>query len=195
MKRMILLPLLILMLLAPRGAWGATQIGVRGGYSHATGDVFEGSGDIGGGGLYGVIASIGLFAIIDLEFAYERYTTEFDLDEEAFEDVFVGEDATYEDQAYLFTGLLDLGPLLGPLSLHAGGGFSLHDIRLKDIEQIPDQIDPDRSDWEWHLVGGASLRIPGLPLRGYAEYRYQNVQGDDNPTYSSIYAGINLYLD
>ena len=66
--------------------------------------------------------------------------------------------------------------------------------RMPDLD-IPDEIDPERSDWEWHVLGGIGLRLPGLPLRGYAEYRYQNVQGDDSPTYSSIYGGLNLYLD
>jgi hypothetical protein len=183
------------MLLLPQGAWGATQLGIRGGYSHASGDVFQGSGDVGGGGLYGVVASIGMFSIVDVEFAYERYTTDFKLETDVFEDVFLGDEVSYEDQAYHFTGLLNLSTGASLLGLYGGGGFSIHEIRLKNFDEIPDEIDPERSDWEWHLVGGVGLRLGDLPLRGYAEYRYQNVQGDDSPTYSSIYAGLNLYLD
>jgi hypothetical protein len=180
--------------LVPSSVWGATQLGVRGGYSHATGDVFKGSGDVGGGGLYGFVASLGLFPLVDLEFAYERYTNEFEFDTEAFGDTFRGQ-ADYEDQAYLFTGILNLSAGASPLGFYGGGGFSLHEIRLKNVEDLPDEIDPERSDWEWHVLGGLGLRLAGLPLRAYAEYRYQNIQGDDSPTYSSIYAGLNLYLD
>jgi hypothetical protein len=195
LRRILLFPLILGMLLVPHGVQGATQLGIRGGYSHATGDVFEGSGDVGGGGLYGVVASIGLFSMVDVEFAYERYTTDFELDAGVFEDVLLGDEVSYEDQAYIFTGLVNLSPGGNPLGFYGGGGFSIHEIRLENFEEIPDEIDPERSDWEWHLVGGVGLRLGSLPLRGYAEYRYQNVQGDDSPTYSSVYAGLNLFLD
>jgi hypothetical protein len=191
---------LVIILLVPVCGWGATQIGVRGGYSHASGDLFEGSGDIGGAGIYGVVVSMGLLPRIDVGFAYERYTSSFDFQRAAFQDAFFGGEAEYEDQAYVFTGTLNLGTPGSPLDLYGGGGFSLHEMNLKiktddDVGDYLDRIGGDRSDWEWHLVGGLGLRLPSLPFRAYAEYRYSNVQGDDNPTYSSVYGGLNLYLD
>ncbi len=44
-------------------------------------------------------------------------------------------------------------------------------------------------------MGGIQVKLPILPLLAYAEYRYQDVTGKHNPSYSSIYAGLNLYLN
>lgn len=204
MIRRIYLTLLVAVLASAPAARAATQLGVRGGYSHAAGDLFSGSGGLGGDGIYGFVASIGLVSNFDLEFAYERYTKEFSFDHAAAEDVFFGGKGTYEDQAYLLTGKIHLPLVGGPLGLYGGGGGSLHRIDL-DVdadagsgesvdEYIEDQIDGARNEWEWHLVGGLQFRLPVLPLLAYGEYRYQDVTGKHNPSYSSIYAGLNLYL-
>lgn len=200
MKRTIAFALLSLLLIGAGMAHAATQIGVRGGWSHASGNIFDGSGDVGGGGIYGIAVSMGIFPAVDVEFAYERYTNEFTFERAAYEDVFFGGEGTFENQAYIFTGKLNLTSAVNPLGFYGGGGFSLHEMDLEiestdeSVGDYLDRIGGDRSDWEWHLVGGVGVRILGLPLRAYAEYRYQNVQGDDNPSYSSIYAGLNLFL-
>lgn len=182
----------------PAASLGAIQLGLRGGYAHASGNLFAGSGNPGGGGLYGAVASVGLLPSIDLEFAYERYTKDFNFSQEANEGTFFKAD--YEDQAYLLTGKLHL-PLIGaPLGLFGGGGMSLHQIDLKVDTRDPSFADyvrglsDTRNEWEWHLVGGAQLKLPVLPLVAYAEYRYQDVTGKYGPKYSSIYGGLNLYL-
>lgn len=199
------LALLTISILSAHAAVAATQLGIRGGYAHATGDLFPGSGGLGGDGIYGYVASIGLLTAVDLEFAYERYTKEFSFDHAAASDVFFGGKGTYKDQAYLMTGKLHLPMAGGPLGLYGGGGGSLHKIDLKVEaddgsdpsvgDYIQSQLDDARNEWEWHLVGGVQLKLPGVPILGYAEYRYQDLAGKHNPSYSSIYAGVNLYLE
>jgi hypothetical protein len=205
MIRRICLALLGILLASAPAAMAATQLGVRGGYSHAAGDLFQGSGGLGGDGIYGFVASIGLLPALDLEFAYERYTKKFSFDRAAAEDVFFGGKGTYKDQAYLLTGKIHL-PLVGaPFGLYGGAGGSLHRIDLhvnadagsdESVDgYIHSQIDGARNEWEWHLVGGLQLKLPVLPLLAYAEYRYQDLSGKHNPSYSSIYGGLNLYLN
>ena len=94
MKRAIGIAVFAIMLIATTGAHAATQIGVRGGWSHASGNIFEGSGNVGGGGIYGVVVSMGLFPAVDVEFAYERYTNDFDFEKAAYQDVFFGGEGT-----------------------------------------------------------------------------------------------------
>jgi len=195
----------VLVLAAPTSVPAATELGVRGGWANATGDVFAGSGNVGSSGIYGLVVSIGLFSSVDLEFAYERYTSDFSF-KDALTDgqkAFNG-DAEYEDQAYILTGKLNLPLLAAPFGLYVGGGFSLHELDLKvdsdesddsEIEEYLKQIGGDRSEWDWHAVGGLGWKLPALPLRAYAEYRYQNIQDDESPSYSSVYAGLNLYME
>ena len=189
---------LCLSLVAAGGAAAAMQLGVRGGYAHATGDVFGGSGDLGGGGLYGVVASLELVSMLDLEFAYERYTKEFSFDDAVRDGKPFFGDAEYEDQAYLLTGKVHLIKLLPtPLGLYGGGGVSLHSIDLNvdsgDELSVPD-FGREENEFEWHIVIGTDLKLPVVPILAYAEYRYQNVTGGDTPKYSSVYAGVNLHL-
>jgi hypothetical protein len=193
-----------LLIVSASAAIAAPQVGVRGGWAHATGDIFAGSGDLGGDGIYGFVASMGFLPMVDLEFAYERYTTDFTFSSAAYEDTFFGGKGTYKDQAYLFTGKFHI-PLPGfPLGLYGGAGGGLHKIDM-DVTPSGGELDPSLDDyvnqlgevqneWEWHLVGGAQIKLGSLPLLAYAEYRYQDLSGSDTPSYSSIYAGLNLYL-
>ncbi len=185
-------------LLVPAAAPAATQLGLRGGWAHASGDLFPGSGSPGGGGLYGVVGSVGILPTIDLELAYERYTKDFKFSQEAYQGTFFNAD--YEDQAYLLTGKLHL-PLIGaPFGFYGGGGASLHKIDLNvdssnpSFQDYAQGVSDSRNEWEWHLVGGAQFKLPIVPLLAYAEYRYQDVTGKYGPSYSSIYGGLNLYL-
>jgi hypothetical protein len=202
MFRRVLLVLIIVSAANGSPAAAATQVGVRGGWAHATGDVFQGSGGIGGDGVYGFIASVGLLPMIDLEFAYERYTTDFSFSDAAYNSVFFDGKGDFKDQAYLLTGKAHLPLIGGPFSFYGGGGGSLHRIDLKvhpdegtpDSLEIEDHFSDERNEWEWHLVGGVDFKLPILPLLVYAEYRYQDVTGKHNPSYSTVYGGLNLYL-
>ncbi|MFB3909944.1 MAG: hypothetical protein ACE15D_16250 [Candidatus Eisenbacteria bacterium] len=199
---LLLLPFaIVLEVLVPGPVVAATQIGIRGGWSHASRDVFPGSGDLGGSGLYGFTGSIGLLPMLDVEFAYERYTNDFSFDSAHFEDTLFGGKGSYEDQAYLVTGKLHLPFLAAPFGLYAGGGGSLHHINFHvtaaddSFDDIADQLGDERNEWEWHIVAGSSFRIPVLPVAAYAEYRFQNVSGNGAPRYHSIYGGLNLVFE
>ena len=183
---------------APGIAGGA--VGVRGGWSHASGDVFDGSGDPGSGGIYGFTVALGIVPMLDAEFAYERYTSDFDFRAASLEDAFFGGKASYDDQAYLLTGKLHL-PLIGGmtgLGLYGGAGINLHRIDLsvksqdEDWEAYAERISGEDDQRGWHLVGGVQWKFPAFPLALYGEYRYQGIRGSDTPNYSSIYAGLNL---
>lgn len=186
----------VIMLLAAAPV-DALQIGVRGGYAKADGDLFDGSGPVGSGGLYGVAAVIPLLPRIDLELAYERYTSEFEPDRLLQEQPFVN-GAEFIDQSYLITAKLRLiDPAASPLGIYGGGGASLHAIEVEfeggDLE-IPD-FDPDDEEFAWHAVAGIDVELPSLPFVLYAEYRFQDIQGDTKPRFNSVYAGVNLVLE
>ncbi len=106
-------------LLCAGSAGAGVQLGVRGGYAHATGELFPGSGQLGGEGLYGVAMSVGLMPTVDIEVAWERYRKTFTFEEAAFEESFFGGDGSYEDQAYLVTGKIHL-PIGGIVGLYGG---------------------------------------------------------------------------
>jgi opacity protein-like surface antigen len=181
------------------GAGAAVQLGVRGGYAHAEGDLFPGSGNMGGNGLYGVAMAVDLMPAVGLEVAWERYQKDFHFDEASFENSFFGGSGSYEDQAYLVTGKLHL-PLGGLLGLYAGGGGALHRIDLSvesddpNVQDYVDHLSDQNQDWEWHVLAGAQFSLPVLPLLLYGEYRFQNVTGDQDVRYNSVYAGLNLVL-
>ncbi len=156
MIRRVHLLLLVLFAVWVPGAYAATQLGIRGGYAHASGDLFKGSGALGGDGIYGFAASIGLLTAVDLEFAYERYTTDFTFDSAAAEDVFFGGKGTYKDQAYLLTAKIHI-PLIGaPLGLYGGGGGSLHKIDLSVHADARGPIHPSRTTSTIRSTGTAT---------------------------------------
>ncbi len=175
---------------------GALQIGVRGGYAKADGEIFDGSGSLGSGGLYGLVGSLPLLPMIDLEFAYERYTADFDFDRVVQDQPF-STDAEYLDHSYLLTAKLSLvDPAGTPFGLYAGAGGSLHaiDLELDDDFDLPG-FDTDENEFAWHIVAGLDLRLPSLPMLLYAEYRFQELDIGDKPRFNSIYAGLNLVLE
>ncbi|MBD3161483.1 MAG: hypothetical protein GF346_04680 [Candidatus Eisenbacteria bacterium] len=191
----------VALLFAGGSARGAAEIGVRAGWLDANGEVFPGSGEIGDGGVYGFVLALGLVPEIDVEFAYERYRQEFSFERGIFEETFFEGEGEFEDQAYLFTAKLHLPLLTGPLDLYGGGGGSLHEIDLHvdseeaGVEEIIDALSEERSEWAWHVVAGAGLRLPPLPVRFYGEVRFNDVAGENTPNTASVYAGVNLYLD
>ncbi len=200
MKRaLVMLGFLCTALLCAGSAEAVVQLGARGGYAHAAGDLFPGSGQLGGSGLYGVVMSVGLMPTVDIEVAWERYRKEFTFEEAAFEDSFFGGDGNYEDQAYLVTGKLHL-PIGGILGLYGGGGGGLHRIDLSvksddpTVQEYLDQLNEIDRDWEWHAVAGAQIKLPSVPILIYGEYRFQNVTGGADVRYNSVYAGLNLFL-
>jgi len=199
MKRAIYLGAIFLgLLIVCADARAALDIGVRGGYAHATGDVFEGSGDVGGGGLYGIVAGLGFTDALQLELAYEHYTKDFSFDEAVHGGTIFFGDGKYEDQAYLLTGKVQFFRLVPtPIGLYGGAGVSLHslDITVDSGEATVPDFGEKKNEFEWHLVAGAGLRVPGLPLRAYGEYRYQNITGSADIRFSSLYAGVNLVLE
>lgn len=189
------------LLLAGGPALGAAELGIRAGWLDARGEVFQGSGEIGGGGVYGLTLALGLVPRIDVEFAYERYRQEFSFERGVFQQTFFEGEGEYQDQAYLLTGKLRFPVLAGPFDLYAGGGASLHQIELDleseegGIEEVLEALGGDREEWAWHVVAGAGLRVPGLPLRLYAEARFNDVGDKETPNTASVYGGLNLYLE
>lgn len=193
--------LAVLVVCGASPAYGEVQIGLRGGWSHARGDLFTGSGDPGSAGIYGVALGCGILERLDLEVAYERYAKEFAFDHGVFESTLFHGRVDYENQAYLLTGKIELPLFLKPFGLYGGGGGSLHQIQVTvepedaGLSTIAEQLSEERNEWEWHLVGGLALRLPSTPLLTYAEYRYQDVSGTHGLSYASVYAGLNLVLE
>lgn len=173
----------------------ALEIGVRGGYSDAGGEVFDGSGDVGSGGLFGAVAALPILPAIDLEIAYERYASEFDLDDPIdWQPLETG--AEYVDQSFLATMKFHLFGGAGPVGIYGGAGASLHSIDLEFKGGVePPDLEPDDNDYAWHAVAGIDVRLPEAPLLLYGEYRFQNIEGKEMPRFHSVYAGLNLVLE
>jgi hypothetical protein len=191
------LTILILLALSTPADAVLLQLGLRGGYAHTSGEVFSGSGDPGGSGLYGVVASLSPIPGLEAEFAYERTTTEFDFTGAAYEDAFFDGSADLEQQLYALTAKGHI-PIAGPLvSLHVGAGVSSHRLDLAidsdaDLGEAFDSIARDRDEWAWHAVAGLGVGLGSLPLRAYGEARYEDIGGTVTPTVSSVYAGLNF---
>lgn len=200
MRRDLALGIVCALVLTPHGARAATQIGVRGGYASVKGEVFPGSGDMGGGGLYGLTLTLGLVPKIDLEFAWERYQQDFSFSEAAFEETFFGGEGSYETQNLLLTGKLHL-PIGGLFGIYGGFGASLQRADLSvdsddpSVQDYLDQIDGLSQEAAWNLSTGIQFKIPEVPLLIYGEYRYQDVTGGSDVRSSSAYAGLNLYWE
>lgn len=192
--------LLSIALFVPAVSVAAVQVGARGGYAHARGDVFPGSGSLGGSGLYGFTFAFGVLPHIDLEMAWERYRKEFHFSEAEFEESFFAGRGKYEDQAYLLTGKIGL-PLATLLDLYVGGGGSLHHADLTIQSDGPTarafvrKVNGIRDDWEWHAVIGTQLRIAKSPVLAYGELRFQDITGETDLRTNSVYAGLNLVFE
>lgn len=165
-------------------------LGVRGGYYHSTGDIFKGSGDLGGNGLWGVVGTIGMLPTVDFEFAYERYTKDFDTNE------IPARQGSFQDNAYLLTAKfrLPITPVISPLWFHAGVGAGLHDLKITGaIDQTTQEVITEtKSQGEWHAVAGADVKV--APFVFYGEYRFQDLTEKQGPRFHSVYAGLNLRI-
>lgn len=174
-----------------KDAAASVQLGVRGGYYNSTGDIFEGSGNVGGNGLWGVTGAVSLLLPLEIEFAYERYTKDFDTNQ------IPSGSGTFRDNAYLLTGKLRLPitPPMSPIWFHAGAGVGLHHIETSGgIDQRTNEIITEAKDQgEWHGVAGADVKLGSFHF--YGEYRFQDVTEKDGPRFHSVYAGVNLYLE
>jgi hypothetical protein len=176
-------------------AGAAVQVGGRAGYYHSTGDVFKGSGNLGGNGLWGLAASVSILLPIDVEFAYERYTKDFSFNQGT--NIPIGGSAKYIDNAYLLTGKVKV-PILGPVSplwFHLGAGTGLHHIETNTDspnQAVRDAINQTQNQGEWHAVAGADIKLSSLLV--YGEYRFQDVTEKHGPRFNSIYAGVNLFF-
>ncbi|MFN8548948.1 MAG: hypothetical protein U0527_13510 [Candidatus Eisenbacteria bacterium] len=67
---------------------------------------------------------------------------------------------------------------------------------LGTIDDWLAQAEKDRSDVEWHGLGGASLQLGAArPFRSSAKERYRDITGDQGLQGWAAYAGFNLRLD
>jgi len=192
------------------------QLGARAGYADLQGDVFRGSGDLSGTGLFGIQAIFSALPRVNLCLAGEAKNDKLtfsgagDLSEQ-----FNGK-AEWRDLGLYASLHLHLIPIgVGPLGLYAGGGGGVHftEMTLSDVtsstpksaagplgaagpvDDFIKQVEEKKSDFAWHLLAGTSFSLPVLPLAVFAEVRFEDVTGDFTPRGYSAYAGLNLSLD
>ncbi|MFH1143146.1 MAG: hypothetical protein V1774_01210 [Candidatus Eisenbacteria bacterium] len=189
-----------LALIAPAGA--VTWVGVRYGFSDASGDLFEGSGDLGNGDLVGVHLGLGLLPLIEIEVAGEYVSDELRFEEGVFEGLETAGKADFEDLTLYLTGRFDLlsVPLL-PLKGYLGGGMNVHyaDVDVEPAEGVSEDLEEAIEDATgqktrvgWHAVGGVRLGLGGLPAAAFLEGRYSDPFKSDVPHSKSLYAGLSL---
>jgi hypothetical protein len=193
---------------APAAAGGHTAVGVRYGYNDASGDLFEKSGDLGGGDLIGIHLIVSLLPLIELEAAGEYVSDELNFDEGVFEGIEAAGKADYEDLTLYLTGKLDVLTIpIFPIKGYIGGGFNVHyaDLTVDDAEPVSgttedleaaiEKVTGEKTRVGWHAVAGLRLSFAALPASFFLEGRVMNpFEGDGVPDSKSVYAGVSLQL-
>jgi hypothetical protein len=209
---------LLFLILGAAGLGGAparassAAVGVRYGWADATGELFEGSPDLGGCDLVGVQLGIGLASILQVEVAGEYVSQPFDFARGLFAGVEAAGRGDYQDLTLLATARLQIFTMTFlPLKLYAGGGANVHyaNLELHDVTEVPsarfgtgDLEDAIRdvagktTQVGWHLVAGTRLAFTGFPFSFFLEGRYQDPfkRDDGVPTSKSVYLGAELSL-
>jgi len=197
-----------LLALPQAAAAGVSSVGVRYGYNDASGDLFEKSGDLGGGDLVGIHLAIGLLPLFEIEAAGEYVSDRLSFDEGVFQGIEAAGKADYEDLTLYLTGRLDLlqVPIL-PIKGYLGGGFNVHyadisvvdaeplDGAAEDFEEAIEEVTGEKTRVGWHAVAGLRLAFTALPASLFLEGRVMDPFEEDGvPNSKSIYAGFSLKL-
>ncbi len=187
------------------------EFGPRIGYARLDGDLLDGHAQPDDLRIFGCQLRFNLSTGTTLELAGEATSDKFDFEDVAHPDQLVSGRAKWEDLAVYASLHFDLLHL-GPISAYAGGGAGLHFNKIDVIESAPstqgraaaptDEVDDwlhkvekDRSDVEWHGVGGAQLDLGASPISIFGEGRYRDITGDHGLKGWAGYAGFNLRLE
>ncbi len=200
-------------LLLPGVSAAMGRVGARYGWSDASGDIFTGSGDLGGTDLIGLQLSLDLLALLEVEAAGEYVSEEFEFTDGVFQATKAAGRGDYEDFTFFLSAKLDLLELpLFPLKGYVGGGLNVHwiDVTVNEVAsqlrpvaaaRITDELEDaikdvtgDSSEIGWHAALGVRLAVPGGPVSLFVEGRYMEGLDDTVPTSKSLYAGFTLGL-
>jgi len=200
-----------ILLAAPAFA-GSSSVGVRYGWADASGDLFQGSPDLGGCNLAGVQLGLDLLPLVQVEVAGEYVSQSFGFAEGLFAGIKATGKGDYEDLTLFVTGRANLLSLFVlPVKGYVGGGANVHyaDVKIKDATQVlgPGVLSGDLEDAirkatgkttrvGWHLVAGLRLAFTGFPASVFLEGRYQDPFKRDQgvPTTKSLYVGLSFNL-
>lgn len=217
--RRVALAVILTLVTSVRAHGGAFELGGRAGFADLSDDVFEGAHDLGSMHLLGGQVLLGLGARLSIEVAGEVTSEEIEFRDEGLAgEIFEGK-AEWEDRAIYTSLRLHLLPIaLGAATLYAGGGGGVHFTEANVIDPVPvgrsgegtqegarasggdptqdwiDDLEGEKEQVEWHLLGGVSLRPQAVPFTFFGEVRYQDVTEKQGPSGYALYAGLNLRL-
>lgn len=200
-----------LALVAPRAGAAALEFGPRLGYADLKGDLLDGKAEPGKLKIFGCQVRMQLSNATTLEVAGEATSEKFDFEDAGDPNQLIHGKAKWDDLALYASLHLEL-LAVGPISVYGGGGGGLHFSQIDVIEAAPgngnrgtstlDAIDDwlakaekDRSDVEWHGLGGAALQLGSSAFSVFGEGRYRDITGDHGLEGWAAYAGLNLRLD
>jgi hypothetical protein len=205
-------------------AAGSSAVGLRYGWMDARGDLFEGSGDLGGGDMVGIQLEVGLLPTLSLEAAGEYVNNKLEFSHALFDDIAAQGDVDYEDVTLYLTGRwYALTFMALPLKVYGGGGLHVHyaDVTVEnateaiapkrglasppaahratgdtagDLERAIEDATGARTRVAWHMVAGVRLDPPGSPIVLFVEGRYAEPFEEDLPKVKSVYAGLSIRL-
>jgi hypothetical protein len=199
------------------------RVGLRVGWSDASGEVLQGGGALGGTDMVGIHLAADLLSLLEIEIAGEYINEEFGFSEAVLEGVKAAGKGDFEDITMLATARIDLLRLAPfPVQGYVGGGLNVHwtDLQLRDVveatqrrpvpsvagpaylgapgteelEEAVEKVAGENSEAGWHLVAGLRLSSPGLPVALFLEGRHLDGFSDGVPESRSVYAGFSLGL-
>jgi hypothetical protein len=190
-------------------ACAGAAFGFRVGRSDVRGDLFRGSGSVGGVGMFGLQGILPVAGPVSLVLAGEYVSDSLHFRGAGDPGATFAGSAHWQDLAVYASLRVRLLPVaLGPVGIYAGGGTGARmsqvrfgsDVPLVHVperEGIGDFIrkaEKSRTNLSWHLLAGGSVGLPVFPLSVFAESRFEDVSGHFQPHGLSVYAGLNLEL-
>lgn len=205
-------------------AWGEAAVGVRYGWLDAKGDLFEGSGDLGGGDLVGIQLDVVPTPWLGFELAGEYVDRDLEFTRAQLDEMTVRGSAAYENLTiYLTLRLYPISFVALPLKLYAGGGVHVNyaDLEVEeagdasfvprsaspgigdDIADAVAEIAGPRNRGGWHAIAGLKLAPRGFPFCFFVEGRHaepfplgsgDEADAESLPEHKSVYAGVSIRL-
>ncbi len=195
--------LVLVALVSIPAARGDSSVGMRIGYSQASGELFSGDYDFDWDGvsLYGVQLELDFLRLVTFEAAGEYTKSDFTI-KGASEQL---ADGDYEDFLILGSVKLNVFSLPGsPLRVYVGGGLNAQFVDKKVAIRVTDQsgeseieekvkdILGEDTEVGWHALAGAKLKFPAAPLFIFLEARYNVPFSEDAASHKSVYAGVGI---
>jgi hypothetical protein len=203
-KAVLLLCLIVITYPAGASALVGVSFGGKVGYADYGGDIFPGSGDLGAGTGYALIAGFGAVPIVDFQIRASYFTKDFDY---TYDVGGVPFEAAFEYRDVALTALLTksvFSPPGSPFDVYVGGGLGYHVINTEVAMAIaggsfsaedadnPFKLLENTGKASGEAVAGVKIGAPVFPLSAFGEFSYGVIFASDRLTLTQFSAGVLL---